>query len=129
MLQALADLTADHFERDVDIAACGMRIRADLFVRFPDERGELGLCDALVLDAHLHREAETASFARTYRHGAGHLCPGRVLLLLLGDEIERAAEAGRVAGGEQVLGRCRSGLAWPAHFLRYRKVGLYQTVA
>src|SRR6267142_6944092 len=84
-------LTADHFEHDVHVAARGKRVGADLFVRFPDERGKLGMRDAPVLDAHLHREAETAAFARAHRHGAGDRGLGGVALLLLGDEIKRPA--------------------------------------
>ena len=60
-------LTSDHFERDVHVVACGMRIGTDLFMRLPDERGELGLREALVLDAHLHRETETTCAGRLSR--------------------------------------------------------------
>src|SRR5207302_2968720 len=87
-------LTADHLEGDIHVAARGVRVGADLFVRFPGERGELGLRNAPVLDAHLHREAETASFARADRHGAGDPGLGGVALLLLCHEVERTAEAG-----------------------------------
>jgi len=53
-----AGSASNHFERDVQVAACRMRIRADLLMRFLDECGELGLREALVLDAHLHLETK-----------------------------------------------------------------------
>src|SRR5258708_21189092 len=62
-------LSADHFERDIHVAARGMRIGADLFVRFLGEPGEIGLPDALVLDAHLHGETAPATVARADRDG------------------------------------------------------------
>ena len=44
--------------------------------------------------------------------------------MLLADEVERAAEAGGVAGREQVFG-CRGvGLARPAHRLGHREIDL-----
>src|SRR5207302_2910232 len=110
-------LTADHLEGDIHVAARGVRVGADLFVRFPGERGELGLRDAPVLDAHLHREAETAAFARADRHSAGDLRVGGVALLLLRHEVERTAEAGRITGSEQMLWRGRARLARAAHLL------------
>src|SRR5262249_2275243 len=106
-----------------------MGIGADLLVRFLDECGEIGFPDGPVPAPHSYCQTETATLARTYRHRASHLGTGGVLLLLFGNEVERAAETGRVTRGEQVLGRRRSGLAWPAHFLGDRKVDLYQTVA
>jgi transaldolase len=121
-------LSADHLELHVDVAARGVRIGADLLVRFPGERGEVGLGQRLVLDAHFHRDAEAAAVARTDRHRAGDLRLGGVALLLLGDVVERAAEARRIAGGEEMLGRGRAGLARPAHFLRHRQIGLDHAV-
>src|SRR5207247_9106921 len=108
-------LTADHLEGDIHVAARGVRVGADLFVRFPGERGELGLRNAPVLDAHLHCEAETASFARANAHGAGDPGLGGVALLLLCHEVERTAEAGRITGREQVLRRGRARLARATH--------------
>jgi hypothetical protein len=35
-----AALSADHFERDIHVAARGKRVAANLVMRFPDERGE-----------------------------------------------------------------------------------------
>src|SRR6266403_2218087 len=58
-------LTSDHVERDVHVSACGMRVGADLLMGLLDERGELGLREALVLDAHLHRETVSAAVAPT----------------------------------------------------------------
>jgi hypothetical protein len=98
-------------------------------VRLLGEGGEVGLRQRLVLDAQLHRNAEAAAVARADRHGAGDLRLRRVALLLLGDVVERAAEAGRVARGEEVLGRGGAGLARPAHFLRHREIGLDGAVA
>ena len=46
-----------------------------------------------------------------------------VLLVLLADEIQRAAEAGGIARREQVLRRRRPRLARPAHRLGDRQVG------
>src|SRR5712692_3596489 len=129
MCISLEGLTANDLEGDVDVAARGMRVGADLFVRFPGERDELGLRNALVLDAHLHREAETAGFARADRHGAGDLGVGGVALLPPCDEVERPAKAGRIACGEQMLRRGRARLARAAHFFGQRQVGLDDAVA
>jgi hypothetical protein len=52
------------------------------------------------LDAHLHRDPKATGLAPADRYRARYFGLGRVSLLLLGDEIERAAEAGRVASGE-----------------------------
>src|SRR5213592_4553556 len=79
------------------------------------ELAALGLRNAPVLDAHLHCEAETASFARADRHGAGDPGLGGVALLLLCHEVERTAEAGRITGSEQMLRRGRARLARAAH--------------
>src|SRR5258705_2828020 len=90
MTLLLGGLTSDYFERDIHVAACSVRIRADLLMRFTDECSELGLRDALVLHAHLHREAETAAFARTDRNGAGDLGLCAVVLLMLSHEVQRS---------------------------------------
>jgi len=125
----VASLTADHLERDVDgdVAARRMRVGTDFLVCFPHERGEIGLSNALILDVHLQCEPKTTVLAHADRYRERYLGPRRVFLPWLGDEIERAAEAGRIACGEQVLGGHRSGLAWPSHCFRYRKVSLNQT--
>src|SRR5258708_2335681 len=124
----VAALTADRLERDIHVAARRMRVGTDFLMCLLHEHGEIGLSDALILDTNLHREPKTTALAHADRYRACYLGPRRVFLILLGDEIERAAEAGRVACGEQVLGSRRSGLAWPAHCFRYRKVSLNQTV-
>src|SRR5258708_40266751 len=62
---------ADDFELHRDVVARRMRIRADLLVRRAGERRELGLRQALVLHAELHREAEAAAVARADRDRAG----------------------------------------------------------
>src|SRR5258708_36415644 len=104
----LARSGADDFELHRDVVARRMRVRADLLVRLAGERGEVGLRQALVLHAELHREAEAAAVAPADRDRAGDPRPSSVLLLALADEIERAAEASRLAGGEPVLGRRRA---------------------
>src|SRR5215831_5482786 len=113
---AVADetcLSADHLERHIHVAARGVRVGADFLVRFLRERRELGLGQALVLDAQLHRETEPAALARPDRHRARDLRLGGVLLLLLADEVERAAEARGVTRGEEMLRRCGARLAGP----------------
>ena len=87
------------------------------FVRLLDERLEFGCRERTVDDRHLDGEFKPAGFARTYRNGASHRGARRILLVVLGDEVERAAETGGVAGREQMLGRCRAGLAGTAHLL------------
>src|SRR6266852_1949646 len=124
-----ARLGSGDVELDRDVVARRVRIRADLLVRLAGERGELGLRQAPVLHAELHREAEAPAFARADRDRAGDARLGSVLLLALADEVERAAEAGGVAGGEEVLGRRRAGLARPAHLLGHREIGLHHAVA
>src|SRR5579862_684630 len=124
----VASLTADHLERDLHVAARRMRVRTDFLVCFPHKGGEIGLSDAFILDAHLYRDAKATGLAHADGYRACYLGRRRVFLLLLGDEIERAAEAGRIACGEKVLGSRRSRLTWPAHCFRHRKVSLNQTV-
>src|SRR5207248_10813357 len=128
-LLACADLCALDLEPDLDVAAGRMRIRTDLFVRLVDERDELRPGQALVLDVELDREAEPPAVARSDRHGAGHDRTLRVLLLLLGDIIERAAEASGVAGREQMLRRGGAGLARTAHLLGHGKIRSDRMVA
>src|SRR4029079_12008143 len=113
-------LGADHVEFDVHVVTRRVGVGADLLVRLLDQLGELGLRQALVLDAHLHGKPETAAIARPDRHGAGDLGLGGVLLVLLGNEINRSAETGSVAGGEKVLRRRRARLARATHLLRHR---------
>src|SRR5258708_34188781 len=93
-------------------------------MRLLGEGGEFRLRQALVLDAQGHREAEAAAIARADRHGTGDLGLARVLLLLLGDEVEGAAEARGVSRGEQVLGRGGAPLSRPPPCLRPGEVGL-----
>src|SRR5258708_1933968 len=80
-------LAADHFERDLHVAARGVGVRADLFMRLAYQRLELGLRKAVVLDAHLHRQPEAAAVARADRDGAGDPRLRRIALLLLRDEV------------------------------------------
>src|SRR5436190_7161567 len=123
------ELGSGNLELDADVVARRVRIRADLLVRLARERGELGLRQALVLDGELHREAEAPAVARADRDRTGDARLGSVLLLALADEVERAAEARRVAGGEEVLGRGRAELSRAAHFLRHREIRLHHAVA
>jgi hypothetical protein len=99
---AVASLTAGHLECHIDVAARRMRVGTDFLVRFPHEHGEIGLSNALILDVHLHREPKTTVLAHADRCRACYLGRRCVFLLLLGDEIERAAEAGGIACVEQV---------------------------
>src|SRR5258706_4343110 len=112
-----------------DVVARRVRVRADLLVRLACQRGELGLLQALVVHAELHGQAESPAFARADRDRAGDARLGSVLLLALADEVERAAEARRVAGGEEVLWRRGAGLARASHLLRHREIGLHYAVA
>src|SRR4051794_13543065 len=106
-----------------------MRIRADLFVRFLREGCELGLGKALVLDVQLHGKSEAAALAWPDRDGARDRRTVRILLVLLGDEVERAAEAGGVTGRKKIFRSGRVGLARSAHRLRNGEVGAHEPVA
>jgi tricarballylate dehydrogenase len=66
-------------------------IGADLFVCFLGQRRQIGLLQALVLDAQLDCDAEAAALTRADRNRAGDLGLGRVLLVLL---AVRAAHEG-----------------------------------
>src|SRR6267143_2237099 len=116
------ELRSGDLELDGDVVARRVRVRADLLVRLARERGELGLRQALVLHAELHRQAEAPTVARTDRDRAGDARLRGVLLVPLADEVERAAEAGGVAGGEEVFGRRGARLARAAHLLRHREI-------
>src|SRR5579862_7680119 len=100
-----------------------MAVGTDLLMRFFDERREIALRQALILDAHFDRDAEAAAFARADRDRRCDRGLRRVFLVLLADEIERAAKARRIAGGKEMLGRRRVGLARPAHRLWHREIG------
>ena len=113
-------------ELHVDIVACGVRVRADLLVRLLGERRQFRLRHALILDVQLDREPEAAAVARPDRYVGGDARLAGVLLVLLADEVERAAKARGIAGGEQMLGRRRARLAGSAHCFRHRKIGVNQ---
>src|SRR5271157_3047663 len=113
---------------DVDVAARRVAIRADLFVRLVDERLQFALRQARVGDVEHDRKAEAALLARADRDGAFDRRFRRVLLVLLGDVVELAAEAGGVTGGEKMLGRGRARLAGTAHLLRHRQVDVHHSV-
>src|SRR5262245_41132645 len=112
-------LRPHRLELHVDVPPRRVRVRADLLVRLPDERRELGLREALVLHPHLHRDPEAAAFARPDRDRGSDLRLGCVLPVLLADEVERAAEARGVPGGEQVLRGRGVRLAGPTQLLRH----------
>src|SRR5579883_744020 len=99
-----------------------MRIGANFLVRLIGERLQFGRRQAAVDDMQLHCEAEAAGLARADRDRAGRGRLARVLLMALGDEVERAAETGRIAGRKKMLRRRRPRLAWPAHRLRHGEV-------
>jgi hypothetical protein len=96
-----------------DIATRGVRIGTDFLMRLFRQSCEIRLRDGLVLDVQLDSEAKAAALARTDRYRTDHLRLGRVLLVLLGNVIERAAEAGRVARGEEMFRRRGAGLPGP----------------
>src|SRR5882672_3756779 len=129
LLEVTGGLLADHLECDIHVAARGVRVRADLLVRLAHECGELVLRNALVLYLHLDGDAEAAAVPRADRDSRGDGGLGRIALRLLGDEVERAAEAGGIAGGEEMLGRRSARLARAAELLRHREVGLDEAVA
>ena len=101
-----------------------MGVRADLFVRLAHEAFQFGLGDASVHDLHLHGEAEAAAVTRTDGDRAGDLRLGGVALLLLADEIKRAAEARGVARGEEMLRRRLARYARPAELLGTERFAL-----
>jgi len=74
-----------------------MRVGTDFLVCFPHKGGKIGLSNALILDAHLHRDAKATGLAHADRYRARYRGLGHVFFLLFGDEIKRAAEAGRIA--------------------------------
>src|SRR4029077_8221523 len=117
-----AALGADHVELDVDIITRGVRVGAYLFVRLLDQVHELHLLQALVLDTHLHGKTEAAAVARADRDGAGDLSVCRVLFVLLGNKVNRAAETSGIACSEKMLWRRGSRLARAAHLLRHRQI-------
>src|SRR6185437_6916336 len=112
----------------VDIVARGVRIGTDLLVRFLGECRQLGSQQARILHLELDRKPEPAAVARADRYLGGDTRLACILLVLFADEVERAAEAGGIAGGKQVLRRCGAGLAGSAHRLRHRKGGAHRAV-
>jgi hypothetical protein len=94
----LALLRPLHVDLHVHIAAGGVGVGADFLVRFLGERGEVGLRKSLVGHMQLDGKAEAAAVARADRHIGGDARLAGVLLVLLADIIERAAEAGGIAG-------------------------------
>src|SRR6185503_14267344 len=101
----------------------------DFLVGLSGEGLQLGLRQARILDPHLDAQTKAATLARADRHGTGDLSLARVLLVLLGDEVERAPVAGRIPCCEQVLRSGGVGAAGAPHLLRHRKVCLDDSVA
>src|SRR5262249_37170772 len=118
----MARLTACYFELDVHIATGGVRVGADLLVRLLDQPLKQCLRQIALLDLHLDGDAKAATLARTDRGRASDPGVGSVVLLLLGDVVERAAKAGGVAGGKEMLGRGRAWFARAAHSFWHRQV-------
>ena len=92
-------------------------------MRLVGERLQFGLRYARIGDVEFDGEAEAAGGARTDADLALDHRLGRILLVLLRHEVEGAAETGGVSGGEQVLRRGRSGLAWAAHLFGNGQIG------
>jgi hypothetical protein len=113
----------------IDIAARGVRIRADLLVGFFGERLQLRLRQSRIFYVQLYRQPEAARIARPDRHVGSDARFAGIFLVLFTDEVERAAETGRIAGGEKMLRRCRSRLTGTTHGFRYREVGTHRAVA
>ena len=88
----------------MDVAAGGVRGGAYPFVRLRRESGEFRLREALVLDVDLHGESKSTALARSDADFAGNGGLPRSLVILFSDEVECPAEAGRVAGGEEMFG-------------------------
>jgi hypothetical protein len=105
---------ADERERDLDVAARGVRVRAHVVCGVGELLAALGRHVGRV-DVELDGEAEAALAVRA---DADARADGRVLgvdLELAGDRVHRAEEARGVAGGEELLGV--GALAGPAHLL------------
>src|SRR5262249_51228674 len=110
-------LSPSHLELDIDVVACRVRVRADLFVRFLRQCRELCLRQRLVFDAHLHRNSEAAAVARSDRNCTGDHALRRILLLRLRDEVKRATETGSITRREKMLWGRRVRLPRSAHRL------------
>src|SRR5262249_24899887 len=82
-----------------------------------------------VLDAHPDRDAQATALARTERHCRGHLHPAGIGVALSCDEIDRAAKACRIPGGEEVLRRSGARPPGTAHLRRHGEVESYDAVA
>jgi Integrase core domain len=95
--QSCGCLGASDVELDLDIAARGVRVGADILVCLLSQHSEVRLAEGHILDAQSNGKAKPTSLSRADRHRAFDFCIGRVHMLLLGDEIERTAEASRIA--------------------------------
>jgi hypothetical protein len=122
-------LGAYDLKQHLDIATRGVRIGTDFLMRLFRQSCEIRLRDGPVLDVQLDSEAKAAALARTDRYRTDHLRLGRVLLVLLGNVVERAPEAGGVTRGEEMFRRRGARPARSAHSLRHRQVGPDHPVA
>src|SRR5262249_43632181 len=116
----LSESRTHDFELHVDVATGGIGVRADFLVRFRSNCREVSLSKTAVFDTQIDRETESADVAWPDRYGAGYLGLRRVLAVLLADEVQSAAKAGRIARSEQMLGGRRTGFARPPHLFGHR---------
>src|SRR6266403_793300 len=94
---------SDHVDRDVDVAACGVGVRAHLVRGVHESLGSLAV-NTRQTDVEASREAEDAMRRSQVDLGVnGHVSRERDLLLT-GDELDRREKARRPTGREQLLG-------------------------
>lgn len=113
----------------VHVSASSVRIGTDFLMRFPSERVQFRLREALVLDMKPHGETKPAALAWANADIRRHATVGRVLFVLLSHVIESAPKACGVSGREKMLRRGRVRFPWPTHRLWHRKICANRTVA
>ncbi len=89
-------------QTDVDIATGGVGVRADL-VGGIDQALGVGLFQTWQADVQVDVQTETARDLANADMGSDRRVSGDLAFALAGDELQCADEAGRVAGGEQLL--------------------------
>jgi hypothetical protein len=115
-----------HVQAHVDVVLRRVRIGAD-DVRLVDQCTQLLLIHARAVDGQVHFDAETGRDLAN-AHFAGHRQVfGQLDFLLAGDELERAQEAGGIAGGKQLLG-VGAVTAGAAEFLRGRQLHVQDAI-
>src|SRR5690606_30761192 len=92
-----------HMQPHVDVVAGGVGVRADLVRLFHQIFG-IRLGQPWQVDVQVDVEAETTWDLADADLGGDRAVCRQWLLLLAGDEFQCADEAGRVAGGEHLLG-------------------------